>query len=477
MGLLLVLIGILALAAIAVYIRNRSRYSARDVIIVWAALGPFESATESARALAAATKAVLGEPGEKLRESFHEHKISFADSPEEWAENQRLGAAAVQKRHEKYIATARELLAEQAFNELLQDAGYQKNLTATADAPRNIGSEQPKIDEQDDNDPEEGNRRLCVATGEWLKSKETKSGRKLYDFVRSIAEARDDFATDEDYAVGKIFFFLSTTKADDERLTDKAADLITKFTMLSIEEELDNNKPEKWKWRAYAGNREKCYMKVSESNLIDESDAITADAIREAKARDAEAYWDIKDRFLRFQKAISESDFDTKSRADILNLREWLGDLIYDMYSLGSPAQAMMPLAQNLYDSIVEFLEEDAKHDVDKLEKVRAAKVQGHENRRIYSTELVNLILLAPAAFQEKEIAVLLLTSELREFRIFIAQQEFAPLVDKIIPEVEKILLKASEYQSVGSEIPNLDEKADLVNGFKSQAWEGKENL
>lgn len=467
MELTLIVIGIGVVIGIVSYIRHKSRDAARDAFIIWGALGPFESGTESARALTAASKVVLGEPEEKLRQSFEEHKTAFDESPEEWEDTRRRGAEALERRHEKYLAKARMIVAEDAFNELSSnlDLGYRANFTTTEDGQVNMGVVRTKPEEQIAEEREERDRKIVTTLGIGLKSKETNAGKELYYFVRELAKNRDDFSTDEDVAVGSVFLTLLLSDLDDESLTENDANLLQTFTTLSIEDDLENDEVEEW--RSYPGNREVCYKKIKETKLIEQNEAITADAIHEARKRDAEDYWALKGKFLKFNNTFISVDFETASKGYILDLRESLSDLIFEMYSVGQPSKVMLPMAERAYKAIVRLLKDNAASNEAEREVIEEATKKDEENRRIFSTELSNLIHHCPSTFREKDFAVLLLQSELEEFENFVNFENYRSIIQRILPVLEQIIIEASAKSALADEIPDLERKSQLLKNFK----------
>lgn len=469
----LTLIGIGAVGTVGIvigivsYIKNKSRDAARDALVIWGALGPFESGTESARAFKAASRVILGEPEEKLRRSFEEHKIAFDESPEEWEDSQRRAAAALERRHEPYLKKARMVLAEDAFNELASDfdLGYRANFTTTNDGRVDMGIVQTKPDGQIEKEREERDENIVTTVGIGLKSKKTSAGKELYDFVKELAKNRDDFSTDEDIAVGSVFLKLLTSDLDDEALTEHDSELIRRFTTLLIEDDLENNKVDDW--RAYPGNRELLYQKIKGTKLIDQNEAITKEAIYEARKRDAEDYWALKEKFLAFDSEVTTTDFKTASKGYIFDLRESLSKLIFEMYKLGRPTKVMLPMAEKAYDEVIGSLKDNASSNETQLQALEEAAEKDEENRRIHSTELSNLIHHFPSNFREQDFAVLLLKSELEEFYNFMDIGSYKPLTQRALPAIEKIISKASEKSALADEIPGLAEKSQLIKKLK----------
>ena len=463
-GTILLLIGLIAAGGYGAYI-TKSRDKARDALVVWGALGPFEDASESARALAAASKAVLGEPGEKLRQSFQEHKIAFDDAPDEWADSQKRAAAAVERKHERYIAKARVLLDEDAFNALFQDLVYEADFTTTPDGQVNMGVVQTKSDDQIQKEREERDTQIVTALGKALKAKKKKPGQELYAYVKSLAEFRDDFLTDEDVAVGSVYLQLLTPNLDDETLSEGDANIVRTFRTLSIEDDLENDTQEDWS--AYPGNRELCFKKVMETKLIAKNKDITAADVREAHESDAQEYWKLKERFLTFQKQFSDFDFEIASKKDILDLREWLSDLMWEMYGLGAPAEVMLSMAEKAYMAVVSLLEENAKFNEAELAAINEAIAKDQEHRRKFATELSNLVQHCPPKFTTYDFAVLLLKSKLDEFEIFVEDENYRSPVERVLPIMKSILSDASGKETLSHEIPDMERKVGLLQKIK----------
>ena len=462
MDLLLLAIGIASVVGIVWFIRDRSRDAARDALIVWGALGPFDSGTQSARAMTAASQAVMRKkPSEKLRRSFDEHKSAFEESPEEWADSQRQAAAAVERKHKPLIKKAQMILAEDAFNDLFGDLGYQANFTTNAEGQPSMGIIQTKTDEQIAKEREESDRTIAMISGRALKSKNTVAGKALCTFVESLAQTRDDFLTEEELALGSVYLELLAFSSNDETLKDDGANLVRTFTTLLIEDDLEFNTENGW--RTFPGNRELLFKKLKESRLINRKGRITDDTIREARMRDAEDYWNLKEKHLQFLESLENIDFKSASTADIYDLRAQIFDLIVEMHHLGRPTKVMLANAEKAYSSILRLLVDKAGDDLAELQVVKAAIEEDEASRQLFSTELSNLLKHFPSEIRKEDFSALLLKSEIEEFRIFLNDNNFQSFIEQVRPILGDMLFNASSNPVIADEIPNLEQKVSLL--------------
>lgn len=99
------------------HIFHQASKMVQKVFPVWAGQGPFESGTESARAMKAAYAAVMGpEKAAEAKDSIEKHQIAYDQDHATW-ENLRKKSLEESREFNDYITIAKGLAAMESINE------------------------------------------------------------------------------------------------------------------------------------------------------------------------------------------------------------------------------------------------------------------------------------------------------------------------------------------------------------------------